>query len=291
MTGFEDLTDRVALVTGATGGIGRVVARRLGGRGATVVVVGRSRERGQAAVDEIERAGGEGAFVCADLATTDAVRGLADAFRERYDRLDVLVHNAACSHDDRRLTDDGYEKTLAVNHLAPYLLTHELLDLLRASAPARVVSTSSTVHRRGEIDVDDLHLESGYDALDAYARSKLANLLFTIELAARLDGTGVTANAVHPGFVPGSGLYRDASLPVRAATAVAARLPFVGTSVEDAADGLVRLAAASEVAEVNGVYFEGCERADPDPRVHDDQLRERLWKASADFVGVDPAWP
>jgi len=291
MTEFEDLTDRVALVTGATGGIGRVAARRLGDRDATVVVVGRSRERGRTTVAKIERAGGDGAFVRADLATMDAVRGLADAFRERYDRLDVLVHNAACSHDDRRVTDDGYEKTLAVNHLAPYLLTHELLDVLRSSTPARIVSTSSTVHRRGTIDFDDLRLETGYDALDAYARSKLTNLLFTIELAARLDETSVTANAVHPGFVPGSGLYRDASLPVRAATAVAARLPFVGTTTEDAADGLVRLAAAPEVAETNGAYFEGRERADPDPRVRDEQLRERLWNVSADLVGVDPAWP
>ncbi|EMA46999.1 SDR family NAD(P)-dependent oxidoreductase [Halococcus saccharolyticus] len=287
----EDMTNRVVLVTGATGGIGRAAARRLGGRGATVVVTGRSRERGQAAVAEIEQAGGEGAFVRADFAAMAAVRGLADAFRKRYDRLDVLIHNAACSHDERRVTDDGYEKALAVNHLAPYLLTHELLDLLRASAPARVVSTSSTVHRRGAIDLDDLQLETDYDALDAYARSKLANLLFTTELAARLDGTGVTANAVHPGFVPDSGLYRDASMPVRAATAVAARLPFVGTSVQDAADGIVRLAAASEEAEINGTYFEGCERADLDSRLRDERLRERLWNASADLVGVDPAWP
>ncbi|WP_049900434.1 SDR family oxidoreductase [Halococcus agarilyticus] len=291
MTNGEDMTNRVVLVTGATGGIGRVAARRLGGRGATVVVTGRSRERGRAAVDEIEHAGGEGAFVRADLATMDAVRGLADAFHERYDRLDVLLHNAACSHDERRITDDGCEKTLAVNHLAPYLLAHELLDALRTSAPARVVSTSSTVHRRGAIDLDDLQLETDYDALDAYARSKLANLLFILELAARLDGTDVTANAVHPGFVPGSGLYRDASLPVRAATAVAARLPFVGVTTEDAADGLVRLAAASEVSETNGAYFEGRERVDPDPRTHDKQLRERLWEVSADLVGVDPAWP
>ena len=291
MTWFEDITDRVALVTGATGGIGRVVARRLGDCDATVVVVGRSRERGRAAVEEIKRAGGEGAFVRADLATMDAVRGLADAFRKRHERLDVLVHNAACSHGDRWITDDGYEKTLAVNHLAPYLLTHELLDRLRSSAPARVVSTSSTVHRRGEIDFDDLQLAAGYDALDAYARSKLANLLFTIELAARLDGTSVTANAVHPGFVPGSGLYRDASLPVRAATAVAARLPFVGTSVGDAADSLVRLATASEVAEVNGAYLDGRDRSDPDSRVRDEQLRERLWNASAALVGIDPACP
>jgi NAD(P)-dependent dehydrogenase (short-subunit alcohol dehydrogenase family) len=288
MDDLPDMTGLVALVTGATGGIGRAAARRLGSLGATVVVTGRDRERGRAAVEEIERAGGEGVFFRADFATMDAVRALAGEFRGRYDRLDVLVNNAACSRDDRRLTDEGHEETFAVNHLAPYLLTHDLIDLLRASAPARIVNTSSTVHRRGEIDFNDLQCRN-YDALDAYARSKLANVLFTYELAAHIDS--VTANAVHPGFIPGSGLYRDVSLSVRAFTAVASRLPFVGTSVEEAADGLVYLAAAPEAAKVSEAYFEGCERADPDPRVHDERLRERLWNASAEMVGVDSDWP
>lgn len=284
-----DMTGQVVLVTGATGGIGRAVVRRLGCLGATVVVTGRDRERGRAAVADIERAGGDGVFFRADIDEMSTVRALAREFRDRYDRLDVLIHNAACSHDERHITDDGHEETFAVNHLAPYLLTHDLIDLLRASAPARVVVTASTVHRRADLDFDDRQLAAGNDALDAYARSKLANVLFTTELAARLDG--VTANAVHPGFVPGSRLYRDASLPVRAFTAVAARLPFVGTAVEKAADGPVSLAAAPELADITGAYFEGEERADPDPRAHDEQLRERLWDVSADLVGVAADWP
>ena len=280
----DSMSGQVALVTGATGGIGRVVARRLGARGAHVVVTGRSRERGLATVAEIERAGGSGQLFCADFADMATVRALADAFRERHDRLDVLVNNAACSRGERRITAEGHELTLAVNHLAPYLLTHDLLDVL--SPTARIVNTSSTVHRRGDIDFADLRLESGYEALAAYTRSKLANLLFTVELAARLDDIAV--NAVHPGFVPGSGLYRHASLRVRAFMALAARLPFAGTSLEDAADGLVRLATASDTT---GTYFEGREPADPDPRARDPRLRTHLWNVSAALVGIDPDWP
>ena len=200
------------------------------------------------------------------------------------------MNNAACSPGERRLTAAGHELTFAVNHLAPYRLTHDLLPLLAASAPARVVTTASTVHRRGEIDFDDLRLDAGYDTLDAYARSKLANVLFTTELAARLDD-GVTAAAVHPGFVPGSGLYRDVSLPVRAATHLAARLPGVGTSVEDGADGLVYAAVAPAAATHSGAYYEGTRRTTPDLQTHNGRLRERLWTESAAMVDVDPDWP
>ena len=215
---------------------------------------------------------------------------LADEVRARYDRLDVLVNNAACSPGERRLTADGHELSFAVNHLASYRLTHDLLPLLAASAPARVITTASTLHRRGEIDFDDLRLDAGYDALDAYARTKLANVLFTTELAARLDD-GVTAAAVHPGFVPGSGLYRDTALPVRAATRLAARLPGVGTSVEDGADGLVYAAVAPAAASHSGAYYEGTRRVTPDSRARDGELRERLWDGSAAMVGVDSNWP
>ena len=288
MSGLNDSVDmdgQVALVTGATGGIGRDVARRLGARGAHVVVTGRSRERGEETVAAVERAGGSAQLFRADFASMATVRALADEFRTRYDRLDVLVNNAACSRDARRLTADGHELTLAVNHLAPYLLTHDLLDTLVGTPDARIVNTSSTVHRRGEIDFADLRLESDYEAFAAYARSKLANLLFTAELAVRVD---VPVNAVHPGFVPGSGLYRHAALPVRAFVALAAHLPAVGTTVPEAAAPLADLAADPDATHT---YFEGRDPADPDPRVGDDRLREHLWNVSAALVDVDPDWP
>lgn len=285
MNDAEAMDGQVALVTGATGGIGREVARRLGARGAHVVVTGRSRERGEETVAEIERAGGSAQLFRADFASMATVRALADEFRDRYDRLDVLVNNAACSQDARRLTADGHELTLAVNHLAPYLLTHDLFGLLTDTPDARIVNTSSTVHRRGEVDFADLRLESDYEAFAAYARSKLANLLFTTELAARVD---FPVNAVHPGFVPGSGLYRHAALPVRTFMALAARLPVVGTTIPGAAAPLADLAANPDATHT---YFEGRDPADPDPRVDDDRLREHLWNVSAALVDVDPDWP
>jgi NAD(P)-dependent dehydrogenase (short-subunit alcohol dehydrogenase family) len=279
---------RTVLVTGATSGIGRVAAERLGDRGWRVLVHGRDRARGEQVVDAIESSGGDATFHRAEFADFDAVRGLADRVREE-PRLDALVNNAALSTNEYRETE-GVELTLAVNHLAPYLLTHDLVPLLRESAPSRVVVTASGVHFRGEIDPDDLSM-ADYDALDAYARSKLANVLFAVELGDRLDPEQVTANAYHPGFVPGTGLYRDSSLPVRLATSLAARLPVVGTSTEAGADGLVSLTDADAVADVTGAYFAQREREEPDARAHDADLRERLWTVSADLVSVDPGWP
>ncbi|GAA0476937.1 SDR family NAD(P)-dependent oxidoreductase [Halococcus dombrowskii] len=285
MTDSRNLTGQVALVTGATGGIGREIARRLGARGAHVVLTGRSRERGEETVAAVERAGGSAQFFRADLAAMATVRALAEEFRRRYDRLDVLVTNAGCSQDARQLTADGHELTLAVNHLAPYLLTHDLLDMLVETPDARIVATSSTVHSTGEIDFADLRLETDYEAFAAYARSKLANLLFTTELAVRVD---IPVNAVHPGFVPGSGLYRHASLPTRAFMALAARLPVLSTSVSEAADPLVDLAVDPDA---DHTYFDRHDPTDPDPRVGDDRLREHLWNVSAALVDVDPDWP
>nr|WP_254545705.1 SDR family NAD(P)-dependent oxidoreductase [Halomarina sp. BND7] len=281
-----EMTGRVVLLTGATSGIGRAAARRLGGLGATVVLTGRDRERGRAALSAVREAGGDGAFVRADFADLDAVRALAAEVRGRYGRLDVLAHNAALSLSSRRAVDlDGreVETVFLVNHLAPFLLTHELADLLVASAPARAVVTASAVHRRGVLDLDDLALAE-YDPLSAYARSKLANVLFAVELADRLAGTGVTANAYHPGFVPGSGLYREAGGAFGVAVRIAARLPFVGRTVEEGADGLVHLAASPDAADTTGEYFDGRDPAEPDPRVRDAALRERLWTTSAALV-------
>ncbi|WP_254536330.1 SDR family NAD(P)-dependent oxidoreductase [Halomarina litorea] len=292
-TALADMSDRVVLLTGATSGIGRVAAERLAERGAELVLVGRDRERGRETLHEVRARGGDGIFVRTDLADPEAVRGLAREVESRYDRLDVLVNNAALSLPKREVLDypgGRVEKVLAVNHLAPYLLTRELLDRLTESAPARVVTTSSGVQFRGDLELDDPALDGGYDALDAYARSKLANVVFTTELAARLPD-GVTANAYHPGFVPGSGLYRDVSLPVRVGVGLARRLPFAGTSVADGGAGLAYLAASPDVADVSGEYFVRTERGDYDDRADDPALRRGLWEVSAALLGVDPDWP
>lgn len=286
-----DLTDRVIALTGATSGIGRTAAATLAGRGATVAAVGRNAERGEALVAESDAAAGTIRFHRADLATQSAVRGLADELRESYDRLDVLAHNAGISVSSRTETADGPELTLAVNHLAPYLLTRELFDRLAASAPARVVVTASDLHRRATLDLDDLEAAEGYDPLEAYARSKLANVAFTLELADRIPAdAAVTANCLHPGFVPSTDLFRDAALRTRIAVRVAGLLPGVGTTRRAAADRLVRLVAAPEYAERTGRYV-GDEEVTPADAATDPQTRERLWRVSADLVGVSPDWP
>jgi NAD(P)-dependent dehydrogenase (short-subunit alcohol dehydrogenase family) len=194
---------QVCLVTGATSGIGMVTAGELVRRGAHVVLVGRSRSRCEAALEQIraQSGGGEAEALLADLSSQQQVREVVRQFREQHARLHVLVNNAGGTWLERRLTEDGLEMTFAVNHLASFLLTGLLLDTLRASAPARVVNVSSEAHRWAVLDFDDLQGERRYGGWRQYCRSKLMNLLFTYELARRMEGTGVAANALHPGWV------------------------------------------------------------------------------------------
>ena len=284
------LEDHVVVLTGGTSGIGRRAARVFARTGGTVAVVGRNRASGEAIADELTaETAGVVRFHRTDLADQTAVRALADEILETYDRLDVLAHNAGLSSRHRRVTADGIERTLAVNHLAPYLLTHELIDRLRVSAPSRIVVTTSGIHRRASLDVSDLQFEEeDYDALEAYARSKLANVAFTIELATRLED--VTVNCFHPGFVPSTGLFRDAAPWTRAAMRIMAAVPGLGTTPEEGARQLVRLATAPKFGEHSGLYVGSSGVEDPDPAALDPELRERLWTASADLVGVDPDW-
>ena len=195
----SDMHGKVCVVTGANSGIGRVTAIDLAGRGATVVLICRNHAGGSAVVEEIGRRGGNAALLIADLASQRQVREVAAAFLKRFDRLDVLVNNAGVAGWSTRFeTEDGLERTFAVNHLAPFLMTNLLLDALKASAPSRVVTVSSAAHRNYTIDLDDLQGERRYSGFGAYSRSKLANILFTHELSRRLEGTGVTANCLHP---------------------------------------------------------------------------------------------
>ena len=244
---------KVCLVTGATNGIGLVTARELARRGAQVVLVGRNLARCEAAVAQIrERSGNQQVeALLADLASQQQVRELARQFRDRFPRLDVLVNNAGGMWLRRETTVDGLEITVAVNHLAYFLLTHLLLDNLKASVPSRIVNVASGAHRKAALDFDDLMAEQGYNGWRQYCRSKLMNLLFTYELARRLQGTGVTANALHPGWVA-TGFGGNNGWRGRVWQFVARCFAL---NAEEGARTIVYLASAPKVAGVSGGYF------------------------------------
>ena len=288
----DDRSDRTILLTGGTSGFGRVAAVDLAERGAAVAVVGRDESKGDTLVKQSGDLAGTIAFHQADLASQSTVRALAESVKREYDRIDVLAHNAGLSAESRRESPDGIEITLAVNHLAPYLLTYELLDHLRNSPDPRVVVTASDIHRRATLDLDDLQLTDGYDSLEAYARSKLANIAFTVELDDRLpDDSAVTVNCVHPGFVPSTDLFREASLRTRLLVRIAGLVPGVATSEQAAADRLQRLLVDRRYGSISGHYVGGDGPTEPAPEATDRAVRRRLWRVSADLVGIAPDWP
>lgn len=279
------LADRLCLVTGATSGIGAATARGLAALGATVLVHGRDAARGRRTVEEVVGATGNPRvqFVQADLASLAQVRRLAAQLDESLPRLDVLLLNAGIACQRRTLTTDGYETTFAVNHLAPFLLTHLLRAKLRASADSRVVVVASQAHRGAQLNFADLMLEHGYRQLRAYSRSKLANLLFTRALSRRLDGTGVVCNALHPGVVR-TGIFREAPAPLRGILSTIGRLFLL--SPEQGARTSLFLASAPEAAERSGEYYIRCKPARPSDAALDDVAAERLWEASEKLVGA-----
>ena len=278
---------KVCVVTGATSGIGKAVATAGARLGATVVLVGRDRRRTEAAAAEIGSVSASPPQAeIADLASLEQVRGLAGRLAG-LERIDVLINNAGLVLRERRITPDGFEHVFAVNHLAPFLLTSLLLPKLTASAPARVVTVTSDAHSAARLDLSDPNLERGWDSWRAYANSKLANILFTRELARRLDGTGVTANCAHPGVVR-TGFGRDARPLLRLGITIAR--PFMA-SPERGADTIVYLASSPDVAGQSGGYYVKRQRREPSPAARDEGAARELWQISQEMTGLAPARP
>jgi NAD(P)-dependent dehydrogenase (short-subunit alcohol dehydrogenase family) len=281
----QDMAGSTVLVTGGTGGIGLATATGLAVLGARVGIVGRSAGRGAVAATAVRRQVPSARVDVfeADMSVQADVRRLADEVKVTYPRLDVLVNNVGGYWAHRHVTADGLERTFALNHLAPFLLTHELLDRLVASAPARVVTVSSGAQAMGRIDLDDLQGERAYSGQRAYNQSKLANVLFTYELARRLEGTGVTATVLHPGVVRTSFGQEDSGRWMRLMLPVVR--PFLKTPRQGAATS-IHLASSPDVAGVSGAYFANRWPRRSAAASYDRDLARRLWDASASLVGV-----
>jgi len=278
---------KTALITGGTSGIGRATAVALAALGADVVVVGRNPQRGEAAVEEIKAQGHSDSveLMLADLSVQSEVRRLAEEFQERYDRLDVLANNAGLVQSKRTETPDGIETTLAINHLAPFLLTNLLLDRLEGSVPSRVITVSSEAQRWGKMDFEDMQSRRTYRGFPVYGMTKLANIMFTHELAERLNGTGVTATCLHPGSV-GTNFGQNNRGPM--ALFFRTFKPFMRSS-EKGADTLVWLASSPEVDGVSGKYYFDRKEIEAQKVAYDPAARRRLWEISEELTGLKVA--
>jgi NAD(P)-dependent dehydrogenase (short-subunit alcohol dehydrogenase family) len=283
------MTGRTVLVTGGTGGIGKATAAGLAALGARVAITGRDRRRAEQAAADIRAAGGPEVDVfVADMSSQAEVRRLAFEVLDGLPRLDVLVNNVGGFWNTRHVTADGLERTFALNHLAPFLLTTLLLDRLKQNAPARVVTVSSRAQATGRIDFADLQGERAYSGQRAYNQSKLANVLFTYELARRLDGSGVTANVLHPGVVRTAIGTEDPGTLQRLLVPLARLFT---KSPEQGAATSIHLASAPELEQVSGQYFADSRPKRTSSRSYDDAVAARLWDVSCALTDIDGASP
>lgn len=280
------MAGRIVLVTGGTSGIGRATALGLATMGAHVVIIGRDGARTEDAAREIRAVGGSVDMFVADLSSQAQVRRLADDVLATLPRLDVLVNNVGGHWDTRHVTADGLERTFALNHLAPFLLTNLLLDRLAGSGSGRVVTVASNAHKQGRIDFADLQGERDYSGSRAYDQSKLANVLFTHELARRLAGSTVTANALHPGVVSTSFGSEDPGRTQRLLVPV--MRPFMKSPAQGAATSIF-LASAPHLDQVTGRFFANSTPKRSSARSRDEVVAARLWQVSADLVGLTHA--
>jgi NAD(P)-dependent dehydrogenase (short-subunit alcohol dehydrogenase family) len=279
------MSGRVCVITGATRGIGRATAEGLVRLGATVVLIARRRDDGIRVSRELAGDAGSPDVVVADLSSQASIRTAAQELRDRYPRLHVLINNAAVIPRNREITVDGLEMQFAVNHLAYFLLTSLLLTPLRAGIPSRVINVSSGAHSGARLDFDDLQSERGYSATRAYGRTKLANILFTYELARRLRGTGVTANCLHPGVIDTQLLADFMGSP---GTRSGGARSF-GASAESGAESSIFLASSPDVERVTGKYFDDRRERRSSPESYDEAAARRLWSISEELTRpLDP---
>ncbi|MAT44629.1 MAG: short-chain dehydrogenase [Anaerolineaceae bacterium] len=280
------LINKIIMVTGATSGIGKVTADVLMGMGATVILVGRNSQKLTGLVAELKQKHETNQRVdsmLADLSSLSQIKALADTFHERYDHLDVLVNNAGGMFMQRQESPDGIELTFALNHLNYFYLTNLLLDSLKNSPSARIVNVASKAHFGASLDFEDLQLKKGYSGFKAYGRSKLANILFTKELARRLNGTSVTVNALHPGFVAtnfgkgNNGWFYKLIMPLFTLAAI---------SPEEGAETSIYLASSPEVEGKSGLYFEQKKAVTPSPQAQNMETAAHLWNVSAEMVNL-----
>jgi retinol dehydrogenase-12 len=285
---MDPLTDKTILITGATNGIGRASAEKLAQMGANIIIVGRSVSRCRDVVEGILRNQGKAEFLSADLSSIAQVRQLARQFQDQYTRLDVLLNNAGAYFSRRQVSPDGFELTFALNHLSYFLITNLLLDILNETAvkygEARIVNVASGAHFGGKIDFSDLQSNRAYSKMgfDAYSNSKLANVLFTFELARRLQGTSVTVNALHPGFVA-SGFGLNNFQLMRLAMKLLGRFAL---TPEEGAQTSIYLASSPEVRAVSGKYFDKCKPVEAAPQAYDQEVQKKLWEISEQLVNA-----
>lgn len=275
------MKDKICLITGANSGIGFAAAEEIARRGATVVLVCRNLEKANAAAEEMRKRTGSASVeaMAADVSSQSEIRRLAAEFQKKHTTLHMLINNAGIHSRKRVLSVDGIEMTFAVNHLAYFLLTNLLLGTIEASAPARIINVSSEAHRRGKLDFDDLQGEKRYSGFPAYCLSKLCNVLFTKELARRLQGKNVTVNALHPGVVA-TGIFRDTN-PV-----VKGLMKILGLTPERGARTTVYLAASPEVEGVTGKYFVNQKETRSSFLSQDEAAAKKLWEVSARMTGL-----
>ena len=279
------MTGRIVALTGATSGLGRVAAWRLAALGAHLVLVARNRAKGEILLQQLrdKHPGIDAKLLIADLSSLDAVRKLAAELPKAAPRVDVLINNAGAIFNRRETTVDGLEMTFALNHMAYFLLTVSLLDRLKANPPARIVNVASEAHRSATLDFADLQTARHYSGWLAYRRSKLANILFTRELARRVRGSGLTVNCLHPGFVATS--FGDNNKgPFRLAVGLAKR--FMAISPGEGGETLVHAASAPELSSLSGVYFDKNKPREPSPAAQDGEAAKRLWDASEKLAAL-----